>query len=164
MMKNIKVVIKWSEPIELFKPGKYNTEEKFIYHLRKMLTENESPLLEKKGFFLFLSGSFLPEEKLSAVLIGYSFENSIKEEIRKLKGHVREFKCIYRNYKNENLYLKTGIIEQLNEKESKELYNNILCSLVLSNFPSCNEPCKLIGLTDIYIKNIGNFSPLKENS
>ncbi len=164
MMKDIKVVIKWSEPIELFKPGKYNTDEKFIDHLRKTLGENDSPLLEKDGFFVFLSGDIIPQEKLSVVLIGHSYGSSIKEKICKLKGNVRELKCIYRNYKDENLYLKIGIVEQLNEKESKELYNNILCSLVLSNYPSCNEPCKLTALGDIYIRNTGNFSPLKENS
>ena len=59
---NEKVVINWSEPIELFKPGIYNTDEKFIEHLRKFVLENENPSKQKSGkqIIIYNKGSFSP--------------------------------------------------------------------------------------------------------
>ncbi len=159
-MSNIRVKIKWSLPIEIFQPGKYNTDEKFIEHLRKFISENDSPLLEERGFFMFLAGQVIPEEKLSIALIEGTFDHSIKEKILKKKGHLREYKCIYKNHKNENLYLKVGIIEELNEKDSEELYKAIECKYIEKINPNCNEPCKTE--KDIEIINSGEYSPLKE--
>ncbi len=161
-MSEIKAKIKWSLPIEIFQPGKYNTDEKFIEHLRKFISENDSPLLNEKGFFMFLAGQLVPEEKLSVALIEGSFEHSIKEKILKKKGHLREYKCIYKNHKNENLYLKIGTIEELNSTDSEDLYKEIQCKFIEEVNPNCNETCKIKVGAKIEIENTGDFSPLKE--
>jgi len=161
-MSKIRAKIKWSLPIEIFQPGKYNTDEKFIKHLRKFISENDSPLLDEKGFFMFLAGQVVPEEKLSIVLVEGTFEQTIKEKILKKKGHIREYRCIYENHKNENLYLKIGIIEELNEKDSEELYQAIACKYIQEINPNCNEPCEIKFEKEIEIQNSGEFSPLKE--
>jgi len=157
----IKAVIKWSEPIEIFKPGKYNTDEKFIEHLRKFIGQNDSPLLKKEGFYCFVSGSLKPEERLSVVLIEESFGRSIKEKIERKKGHMREYRCIYKNYKEQDLYLKVGIIESLNTEDSEEIYKKIACRLIVENDPSCNRPCDT-EVSDVQVINEGDYKPLKK--
>ena len=153
----MEVKINWSEPIEIFKPGKYNTDEKFIEHLRKFIEENENPYLNETGIFMFLSGQIKPEEKLSVIIIEGTADHSIKERIVKRKGHVREFKCLYKNYKNENLYLKIGKIQNL--ELNPEIIQNIVCAFIDYASPSCMEPCKQKP-DKIIIFNEGNFSPL----
>ncbi|WP_457641931.1 hypothetical protein [Persephonella sp.] len=66
---------------------------------------------------------------------------------QKKKGLIKESKCIYKNYKDENLFLKIGIIEQ----------PNILCKSVLDIFSSCNEPCKSSFIDNIIIKTQKTF-------
>jgi hypothetical protein len=157
----IKVVINWSEPVEIFSPKKYNTDEKFIRHFQKFVSEIDSPLFEKEGFYCIVAGSLVPEEKLSVVLIEESFGKSIKEKICRKKGHVREYRCIYKNYGEETIYIKAGIIESLNTKDSEEVYKKIACRLIMDNSPSCNELCET-DLLDIEIVNTGNYRPLKK--
>ncbi len=151
-MRELKV--KWSDPIKLFKPGKYNTDEKFIEHLRKFISENDNPLLNETGIFMFLAGNIKPEEKLSVVFIEGTDEESIKDRIVKKKGHVREFKCIYKNYKDENLYLKIG------KPEADVDIDKIVCAYTNYAYPSCNEKCQME--EKIIIKNEGNYSPLAQ--
>ncbi|SNZ08507.1 hypothetical protein SAMN06265182_1322 [Persephonella hydrogeniphila] len=158
----IKIVINWSEPIEIFKPKKYNTDEKFIHHFQKFISEIDSPLLEKEGFYCVVAGSLTPEEKLSTVLIEESFGKSIKEKICRKKGHMREYRCIYKNYGDENIFIKVGIVESLNVGHSEEVYRKIKCKLIADNSPSCNEPCSVSDTLDIEIINTGNYNPLKK--
>ncbi len=156
---NEKVVINWSEPVELFMPGIYNTDEKFIEHLRKFILENENPIFDEKGIYMFLSGTLKPQEKLSIVIIEAAIDSTIRDKITKKKGHVREFKCLYKNYKNENLYIKIGKLEESNVKNSVE---KVLCSLIDYVSPSCIEPCKQNSGKQIIIYNKGSFSPLNQ--
>ncbi len=156
----MEIKIKWSEPIEVFKPGKYNTDEKFIEHLRKFIEEHTNSDFEKTGLFMFLSGQIRPEEKLSVVIIEGTADHTIKERLVKKKGHVRELKCLYKNYKDENLYIKIGEIE--NVELTPEIVQNIVCSLIDYASPSCMEPCSKKPDEKIIIVNEGNFSPLKE--
>jgi hypothetical protein len=152
------VSINWSQPIEIFKPGTYNTDEKFIEHLRKFIEEQENPVLDKKGIFMFLSGELKPQEKLSVVIVEGAADHTIREKIVKKKGHIREFKCLYKNYKNENLYLKIGTLEDV--EINSEIIQNIVCALIDYASPSCNEPCKNKAQISIY--NRGDYSPLSE--
>ena len=156
----MEIKIKWSEPIEVFKPGKYNTDEKFIEHLRKFIEEHANSEFEKTGLFMFLSGQIRPEEKLSVVIIEGTADHTIKERLVKKKGHVRELKCLYKNYKDENLYIKIGEIE--NVELTPEIVQNIVCSLIDYASPSCMEPCSKKPDEKIIIVNEGSFSPLKE--
>ncbi|WP_456464672.1 hypothetical protein [Persephonella sp.] len=157
----IKAVIKWSQPIEIFRPKKYNTDDKFIEHFRKFINQNDSPLLEREGFYCLISGSLKPEERLSVVLIEESFGKSIKQKIERKKGQIRELKCVYKNYGDENLYLKIGIIESLNAEDSEEVYRKIACKLISENDPSCSEPCD-IDISDVQVINEGDHKPLKK--
>ncbi len=134
----MEVKITWSELIELFKPGKYNTDEKFIEHLRKLIEEMENPLLDMEGVFMFLSGQIKPEEKLSIVSIEGCVEKTIREHIFKKKGHVRELKCIYKNYKDETLYLKIGALDNLNS----DVLRDTVYSLIEYVYPSCGGKCE----------------------
>ncbi len=152
--------ITWSEPIEIFKPGKYNTDEKFIEHLRKFIEEQTDSLFDKKGIFMFLSGEIKPQEKLSVVIIEGTADHTIKERLVKKKGHIRELKCLYKNYKDENLYVKIGILEEVELKE--DILQNIVCALIDYASPSCNEPCKHKTEEKIVIYNKGSYSPLHE--
>ena len=156
-MKEVK--ISWSEPIELFKPGTYNTDEKFIEHLRKQVETLENPLFDNPGLYMFLSGTVKPEEKLSVVIIEGTADHTIREIITKKKGHVREFKCLYKNYKDENLYIKIGNIENLELNE--ENIKSVVCSLIEYASPSCMEPCKN-SPEKLIIENVGSFTPLKQ--
>ncbi len=145
----------WSEPLELFKPGIYSTDEKFIEHLRKFVSDLNNPILDKKGIIMFLSGNIKPEEKLSLVIVEGSAGYSVRERIMKKKGQIRELKCLYKNYKDENLFIKVGEIkEQVSEEDEK----NIVCSLIEDFSPSCNEPCKKF--EKVKVNNKGNSSPL----
>jgi len=153
-----KVEIYWSDPVEIFKPGTYNTDEKFIEHLRKFVSESRNSVFEKSGIVMFLSGNIKPQERLSIVFIEGTFESTVKEKIYKRKGQVRELKCLYKNYKDENLYIKVGEIKD--SKISEEEFINIVCSLIDYVSPSCNESCKRF--EKVTVKNSGNFSPLDE--
>ncbi len=153
-----KVEIYWSEPVEIFKPATYNTDEKFMEHLRKFISESRNSVFEKSGIVMFLSGNIKPQEKLSIVFIEGAFESTVKERIYKKKGQVRELKCIYKNYKDENLYIKVGEIKD--SEISEEEFINVVCSLIDYVSPSCNEGCKRF--EKVTIKNSGNFSPLNE--
>ncbi len=154
----MEVRVSWSEPIEIFKPGKYNTDEKFIEHLRKFIEEEENQELEKKGIYIFLSGQIKPEEKLSVVILEGSLDHSVKEMIVKKKGHVRELKCLYKNYKDENLYIKVGTVEGVDLDGN--IFQNIVCSLKEYVSPSCSEPCK--NFEKVVVYNQGNKSPLHD--
>lgn len=156
----MEIKINWSEPIEIFKPGKYNTDEKFIGHLRKFIEEHSNSDFDKAGLFMFLSGQIKPEEKLSVVIIEGTADHTIKERLVKKKGHVRELKCLYKNYKDENLYIKIGEIEGV--ELTPEIMQNIVCSLIDYASPSCMEPCSKKPSEKIVVIDEGNFSPLKE--
>ena len=95
------------------------------------------------------------------VLIEESFGKSIKQKIERKKGQIRELKCVYKNYGDENLYLKIGIIESLNAEDSEEVYRKIACKLISENDPSCSEPCD-IDISDVQVINEGDHKPLKK--
>ncbi len=154
----MKVKIRWSDPVEIFKPGKYNTDEKFIEHLRKFIEEKTDSEFDKPGLFMFLSGQIKPQEKLSVVIIEGTSDHTIKDRLVKKKGHVRELKCLYKNYKDEDLFIKVGNIE--NVDLTSEIVQNIVCNLIDYASPSCMEPCK--SFDKVIIVNEGNFSPLKD--
>ncbi|WP_297456127.1 hypothetical protein [Persephonella sp.] len=153
----MEIKITWSKPIKIFEPGKYNTAEKFIEHLRKLIEEIENPLLDMEGVFMFLSGQLKPQEKLSVVSIEGSAERTIREHLYKKKGHVRELKCIYKNYKDETLYLKIGALSEINP----DILKYSVCSLIDYVDPSCSEKCTE-EYTKLEIINIGNYFPLPE--
>ncbi|NPA52309.1 MAG: hypothetical protein GXO22_05400 [Aquificae bacterium] len=154
-----KVIIEWSEPLNLFKPGTYNTEGKFIEHLRKAIYKNKNPILDQTGIFMFLSGEIKPKERLSIVIIEGTADHSIKEHITRKKGHIREFKCLYKNYKNEELYLKVGKLKNI--EETPDSIKTTVCALIEYTSPSCVQPCKNQKV-DLIIQNTGNYTPLKE--
>ncbi len=154
------VIINWSDPIEIFKPGIYNTDEKFIEHFRKFIQESSQKFLQQTGIYMLLSGEIKPQEKLSVVVIEGTDHHSIKEHILKKKGHLRELKCLYKNYKDETLYIKVGMLENIDQNE--ENIKKAVCALIEYASPSCTQPCKNDTGISILIENKGNFSPLKQ--